>query len=187
MAFNLIKHIFNFFYPPGIGNENYPVQPPGIGDLIHCYDRSASVQPTRPSHALDYIMWSKKNLLDSVGACSIPYCGDISSRKYTKIAYWFSENIPGASDQVEKWLGGMPLASDSKNRVEARNEEWSDSELLKMAWADLIISYPADSFVADIDLECLTSLEANMFEDFEEAGPAGNQQWGLDAGQHHWR
>ncbi|KAG1901274.1 uncharacterized protein F5891DRAFT_1028715 [Suillus fuscotomentosus] len=26
-----------------------------------------------------------------------------------------------------------------------------------------------------------------MFEDSEEAGPAGNQQWGLDGGQHHRR
>ncbi|KAG1816220.1 hypothetical protein EV424DRAFT_1411061, partial [Suillus variegatus] len=50
-----------------------------------------------------------------------------------------------------------------------------------MAWADLMISYPTNSFVADIDLECLAAL------DFEEAGPAGNQQWGLDAGQHHRR
>ncbi|KAG2335346.1 hypothetical protein BDR05DRAFT_942645 [Suillus weaverae] len=50
-----------------------------------------------------------------------------------------------------------------------------------------MISYPADSFVADVDLECLTTLEARMFEDSEEAGPASNQQWGLDAGQHHRR
>jgi hypothetical protein len=56
-----------------------------------------------------------------------------------------------------------------------------------MTWADLMISYPADSFMADVDLECLTALEARMFEDSEEAGPAGNQQWGLDAGQHHRR
>jgi hypothetical protein len=48
-----------------------------------------------------------------------------------------------------------------------------------MAWADLMISYPADSFMADVDLECLTTLEARMFEDSEEAGPAGNQQWGV--------
>ncbi|KAG1869382.1 hypothetical protein DFJ58DRAFT_723230 [Suillus subalutaceus] len=53
-----------------------------------------------------------------------------------------------------------------------------------MAWADLMISYPADSFVADVDLECLITLEAMMFED-SEAGPAGNRQWGLDAGQLH--
>ncbi|KAG1727613.1 hypothetical protein EDB19DRAFT_1833038 [Suillus lakei] len=57
----------------------------------------------------DYIMWSKKNLLDCVGAYSIRYCGDISSREYAKIARWFSENIPGASYQVGKWLGGMSL------------------------------------------------------------------------------
>ncbi|KAG2342639.1 hypothetical protein BDR05DRAFT_963842 [Suillus weaverae] len=44
-----------------------------------------------------------------------------------------------------------------------------------MAWADLMISYPADSFVAD---------DVRGF-DSEEAGPAGNQQWDLDAGQHH--
>ncbi|KAG2080964.1 hypothetical protein BD769DRAFT_1399418 [Suillus cothurnatus] len=48
-----------------------------------------------------------------------------------------------------------------------------------MAWADLMISYPADSFMVDVDLECLTTLEARMFEDSEEAGPAGNQQWGV--------
>jgi hypothetical protein len=34
--------------------------------------------------------------------------------------------------------------------------------LLKMAWADLLISYPTNSFVADVDLECLTALEARM-------------------------
>ncbi|KAG2135066.1 hypothetical protein BD769DRAFT_1334083, partial [Suillus cothurnatus] len=37
----------------------------------------------------------------------------------------------------------------------------------------------------DVDLECLTTLGARMFKDSEEAGPGGNQQWGLDAGQHH--
>ncbi|KAG1821309.1 hypothetical protein EV424DRAFT_1400979, partial [Suillus variegatus] len=54
-----------------------------------------------------------------------------------------------------------------------------------MAWADLMISYPTNSFVADVDLKCPTALEARMFEDSEEAGPTGKQQWGLDAGQHH--
>ncbi|KAG1834975.1 hypothetical protein DFJ58DRAFT_821139 [Suillus subalutaceus] len=58
-----------------------------------------------------------------------------------------------------------------------QKREWNNNELLKMAWADLMISYPADSFVADVDLECLTTLEARMFEDSEEAGLAGNRQW----------
>ncbi|KAG2132638.1 hypothetical protein BD769DRAFT_1354670, partial [Suillus cothurnatus] len=39
----------------------------------------------------------------------------------------------------------------------------------------------------DVDLKCLTTLEVRMFEDSEEAGPAGNQQWDLDNGQHHRR
>ncbi|KAG2107326.1 hypothetical protein BD769DRAFT_1501728 [Suillus cothurnatus] len=79
-------------------------------------------------------------------------------------------------------------AGDFKKRVRARNEEWNNSELLKMAWVDLMISYPAESFVTDVvDLKCLTPLEARIFEDSEEAGPPGNQQWGLDTSQHHRR
>ncbi|KAG2110441.1 hypothetical protein BD769DRAFT_79396 [Suillus cothurnatus] len=131
---------------------------------------------------IDYILQSKKKL-DGVGAYSIPFCGDISSHEYAKIARWSSENIPGAFTLVV----AHRKAGNFKKRVQARNEEWNNSELLKMAWADLMISYPADSFMGDVDLECLTTLEARMFEDSEEAGPAGNQQWGLDAGQHHRR
>ncbi|KAG1732591.1 hypothetical protein EDB19DRAFT_2003596 [Suillus lakei] len=78
-------------------------------------------------------------------------------------------------------------ASDFKKRVKARNEKWNDSELLKMAGADLMINYPANSFVVDVDLGYLTSLEARILENSEEAGIADNQQWGLDAGQHQRR
>jgi hypothetical protein len=66
-------------------------------------------------------------------------------------------------------------AGDFKKHVQARNEEWNDSDLLKMAWADLMLSYPADSFVADVDLECLAALEARMFEDSEEAEVLRNE------------
>ncbi|KAG2039328.1 hypothetical protein BDR03DRAFT_1009235 [Suillus americanus] len=67
-------------------------------------------------------------------------------------------------------------ASEFKKRVRAQNEERNNSELLMMAWADLVMGYPAHSFVADVDLECLTTLDARIFEDSEEAGTAGNQQ-----------
>ncbi|KAG1816539.1 uncharacterized protein BJ212DRAFT_1480968 [Suillus subaureus] len=51
----------------------------------------------------------------------------------------------GASSQVERRLGGMPVvhaftlvahrkAVDFKKRVQTRNGEWNISELLKMAW-----------------------------------------------------
>jgi hypothetical protein len=36
----------------------------------------------------------------------------------------------------------------------------------------------------DVDLEALRILEALIFDISEEAGVAGNQQWGLDAGAH---
>ncbi|KAG1852155.1 hypothetical protein DFJ58DRAFT_746182 [Suillus subalutaceus] len=140
---------------------------------------------------IDYILRSGRNL-DGVGAYSIPFCGDISSHEYAKIACWFAENIPGASSQFEKWLGGMPLAHAftlvaHRKAGYFKKREWNNSALLKMAWDDLMVSYPADSFVADVDLECLTTLEAWMFEDSEEAGLAGNWQWSLDAGQYHRR
>ncbi|KAG1899810.1 uncharacterized protein F5891DRAFT_1278628 [Suillus fuscotomentosus] len=61
MAFQLIKHIFNFFYPNETENQNDPDRPGPLlsfGDLIPCYDRSgnviaylpASVQTAQPSH-----------------------------------------------------------------------------------------------------------------------------------------
>lgn len=61
MVFELIKHIYHFFYPDERGDRNRLDQPLGVGDLIPCYDRlgniiaylPASVQTTRLSHALD--------------------------------------------------------------------------------------------------------------------------------------
>ncbi|KAF8888733.1 hypothetical protein CPB84DRAFT_1662695, partial [Gymnopilus junonius] len=37
-----------------------------------------------------------------------------------------------------------------------------------------------------VDRECLWQLEDEMFEDSAHAGAAGNWQWGLDAGDHHY-
>ena len=36
----------------------------------------------------------------------------------------------------------------------------------------------------DVDRECLTKLEEEMFECLKAAGIAGEYQWGLDAGDH---
>ncbi|KAG2030564.1 hypothetical protein BDR03DRAFT_974428 [Suillus americanus] len=60
-----------------------------------------------------------------------------------------------------------------KKRVQAQNGEWKKQTIED----GLMISYPADSFVADVDLGCLTTLEERISEISEEAGPAGNQQW----------
>ncbi|KAG2040191.1 hypothetical protein BDR03DRAFT_949313 [Suillus americanus] len=62
-----------------------------------------------------------------------------------------------------------PVISENVS-LEAQNEEWNNSELLKMASADLVISYPADGFLTDVDLECLTTLEARMFGSLKKQG-----------------
>ncbi|KAG0695552.1 hypothetical protein DFH29DRAFT_814065, partial [Suillus ampliporus] len=175
--------IQNFMSAP-VSKELDVILRPHIASLQRLLDSPNLNQDEAERYpVLDFIICSKKKP-DGVGAYSIPFCEDISSRKYAKIAHWFSDNIPGAPSQVQKWLGGMPLvhaftlvvahrkAGKFKKCAQAQNEEWHDSELLRMAWADLMISYPTDSFVADVDLECLTALEARMFEDSKEAGAA---------------
>jgi hypothetical protein len=75
MPFELIKHIFKIFYPDERGYSNHPDQLLGVGSLVPCYDRSgnifaylpASVQTTRPSHAL--VNKSLIGVIDSV----VPY------------------------------------------------------------------------------------------------------------------
>ncbi|KAG1744786.1 hypothetical protein EDB19DRAFT_1906503 [Suillus lakei] len=116
-----------------------------------------------------------------------------STRAFLCLGSWLRCDLFAPEDltNIMKSLGGRKRedksVSDFKKRVKARNEKWNDSELLKMAGADLMINYPANSFVADVDLGYLTSLEARILENSEEAGIADNQQWGLDAGQHQRR
>ncbi|KAG1854583.1 hypothetical protein F4604DRAFT_1685957 [Suillus subluteus] len=55
-----------------------------------------------------------------------------------------------------------------KKRIQAWNEEWKNSELLKIAWADLMISYAADS---------LRGRRTSRSKNIEEAGPADNEQY----------
>ncbi|KAG2142145.1 hypothetical protein BD769DRAFT_1772661 [Suillus cothurnatus] len=127
--------------------------------------------------------WYPVRLIQSYGATSLP----ATARNRSKEISWTNTGRTKSRGvefvQVEKWLGGMPLvhaftlvvahrkAGDFKKHVQARNEEWNNSELLKMAWADLMISYPADSFMADQG--CSKILKKQ------------DLQWGLDAGQHH--
>ncbi|KAG2127389.1 hypothetical protein BD769DRAFT_1775934 [Suillus cothurnatus] len=119
--------------------------------------------------------WYPVRLIQSYDATSLP----ATARNRSKEISWTNTGRTKSRGmefvQVEKWLSGMPLvhaftlvvahrkAGDFKKHVQAWNEDWNNSELLKMAWADLMISYPADSFMADVDLECLTTLEARMW------------------------
>ncbi|KAJ7580069.1 hypothetical protein C8J56DRAFT_795369, partial [Mycena floridula] len=55
--------------------------------------------------------------------------------------------------------------------------------VLKCAWKSMQTRCLSNDSV-DVDREALSNLEAAMFEDSNEAGRAGNSQWGLDAGYH---
>ena len=56
--------------------------------------------------------------------------------------------------------------------------------ILQKAWEAQLTSVPTILKEADVDRECLASLEEEMFENTERTGPSGNGQWGMDAGYH---
>jgi hypothetical protein len=56
--------------------------------------------------------------------------------------------------------------------------------ILSQAWDSQMRRVADDTTIADVDLECLNSLERRMFEVSKAAGRAGYWQWGLDVGDH---
>ncbi|KAG1896305.1 uncharacterized protein F5891DRAFT_1175311 [Suillus fuscotomentosus] len=157
MAFQLIKHIFNFFYPNETENQNDPDRP---GLLLSFGDQS-----------YDTVVW---------------WCG---SR--------FPSSLGSPPGDVEQGDLVDELWQDQAKRREICLREWIHS------WdtpreEDLIQNFMSAEVSKDIGsrrmflvlpVKSKNGLVAClwMFEDSEEAGPAGNQQWGLDAGQHHRR
>ena len=61
----------------------------------------------------------------------------------------------------------------------------SHDELLERAW-EIQANGDAELLWQEVDVEreCLTKLEEEMFERSRAAGIAGEYQWGLDAGDH---
>ncbi|KAK0187093.1 hypothetical protein F5146DRAFT_1209292 [Armillaria mellea] len=56
--------------------------------------------------------------------------------------------------------------------------------LLEKTWEYMDKHMDANFTIVDIDLEAHEILEFQLFSQTEEAGTAGNQQWGLDVGCH---
>ncbi|KAG1849166.1 hypothetical protein DFJ58DRAFT_795406 [Suillus subalutaceus] len=99
---------------------------------------------------INYILRSKN--LDGVNAYGLPFCSGISSHELHTVG-----SLRIFLVLLVKSKNGLPLAhaftlvarrkaGDFKKSHQTQNEEWNNSELLKMAWANLMISYPADSF-----------------------------------------
>ncbi|KAG0706251.1 hypothetical protein DFH29DRAFT_190689 [Suillus ampliporus] len=95
--------IQNFMSAP-VSKELDVILRPHIASLQRLLDSpNLNQDEAERYHIMDFIIRSKKKP-DGVGAYSIPFCGDISSREYAKIARWFSDNIPGAPSQVQNGL-----------------------------------------------------------------------------------
>lgn len=135
----------------------------------------------------------------------IPFAGDLTLVERAQIANWFYHSIPGAQakEATQLWMGRAPLAHAFTIFLSVRHRgrlirEATPSPLLagtdieiqaalwKEAWKCQCATF-LDPKTTDVDVECLKLLEKRMFENSFDAGVAGNQQWGLDAGAHQKR
>lgn len=92
----------------------------------------------------------------------------------------------------EYWLTKLPHAHANTLYVAHRarvagGQDMSDATLLAELWKVLLTADKADEGHKDVDHEAVVTLEQDMFENSKRAGIAGNQQWGLDAGDHQDR
>jgi hypothetical protein len=88
------------------------------------------------------------------------------------------------------WLGFLPIAHAHTVFIAYRMNKdptfktQDELDILRKAWEAQLTSVPTILKEADVDRECLASLEEEMFENTDRTGPSGNWQWGLDAGYH---
>lgn len=143
-----------------------------------------------PDHPVSQYLLKKEQRADSSGGYSIKFYGNLSIIERAQVANWFFHNIPGAQQTIHLWLGCSPLAHaftlliahQEFGQLSTNREE--RSRQLQTAWEYLVERTGTGFNPVDVDHECLSALEERMFTDSVEAGAAGNQQWGLDAGSH---
>ena len=142
-------------------------------------------------------------VVKTVASGIVPYAGDLTFEEQARIANWFYNNVPNAKDQPIEWMGRVPNAhaitivlSHQKHEQLIKNSEAfphggtaeeKEIALWKEAWVYQCHRTDAITQTVDVDLESLSAFEERMFENSTRAGPAGNQQWGLDSGCHQGR
>lgn len=129
----------------------------------------------------------------------VPHAGDISFLDRARVTNWFELHVPNAKADRRIWLGKAPLAHAFTVLIASRQRDafMADAEfpragtaaeqeqyILSQAWDSQMRRVADDTTIADVDLECLNSLERRMFEVSKAAGHAGYWQWGLDVGDH---
>jgi len=126
--------------------------------------------------------------------------GGLTVDDCARINNWIYHNLAGAQKlplhQLEMSIAHartLLLLCRYSTDFEAETE-MDDSDvnhcLLKQAWIRLVeyTGFTVDGKhkiqVVDVDLESLKLLEQSMFDRSEQAGAAGNMQWGLNQGPH---
>ncbi|KAJ6623167.1 hypothetical protein B0H10DRAFT_825259 [Mycena sp. CBHHK59/15] len=131
---------------------------------------------------------------------TVPFTGDLTLLDQSQISNWFYNKIPLAKENVVQWIGCPPHAHAITIVIAARNEpelrntpgftgatsaKKQQQELWNLAFSRQ--QSTGRITLVDVDRECLSLLEQYMFECSDAAGPAGDEQWGLDAGNHQGR
>ncbi|KAF4620872.1 hypothetical protein D9613_000021 [Agrocybe pediades] len=135
----------------------------------------------------DWLESKKKDIKTTV----VPYVGSLSLMDRARIANWFEVHISKDKKKRHLWLTLLPIAHAHtlfilyRLKHHPKYSGLGENELLGEAWS-VQCSTDVDGvlFDFDVDLNCLAYLEEEMFENSARAGVAGNQQWGLDAGDH---
>lgn len=124
-------------------------------------------------------------------ATLVPFVGSLSVLQRAQIANWFDVHITLMDKNLRlSWLGRLPIAHAYTIYIahsltsDPKIEMLSWNDLLEQAW-DVQVSSSASRLIdVDVECECLSRLEEEMFEVSTNAGIAGYYQWGLDTGHH---
>jgi hypothetical protein len=134
---------------------------------------------------------------------SIPFTGSLTLQDLIAVNHWYYKNVKDASKLQHLWIGSTPIGHARTLLVAARQRalfisSWEsspeihsqfiniDAFVIYRAWELLKVKTGHDKGAGgtDVDIEALRILESRMFALSDEAGHAGNYQWGLDKGIH---
>lgn len=130
---------------------------------------------------------------------SFQYFGDLSAvQRAQMISRWIFDHVPGSQASPQFLMDRLPtvhaativiahLCRERLPNVEeklhlAKTEDDKTHILWDAAWEYQCQVPVSAQALVDVDLECLGVFERRLFEYSDDAGPAGNQQWGLDVG-----
>ncbi len=125
----------------------------------------------------------------------VPFSGGLSKDDLARINNWFTAALKdeeGNNLHPKDWAMILPVIHArtllltyhmERDVVNSDESGSSHTTLLDRAWSRQVDGHN-DTPGVDVDREAILVLEDRMFAQSEEAGVAGNCQWGLDSGPH---